>query len=73
MTSHFWQVLTKSEGMLFNTIITEIRGTLHEAMVSIAKSQGAASCFSKLLVHLISTYSYNQGYNPQVKSEKDIY
>lgn len=73
MTSHFFQVLAKAESVSFSTFKTEIRGALHEAMVSIAKRQGAASCFSKVLVHLISTYSYNQGYSHQSKSEKDTY
>lgn len=57
---HFWQVLADSEGMLFSTFITEIREALHEAMVSIAKRQGPASCFSKLLVYSISTYSLSK-------------
>lgn len=39
-TSHFWQVLEKSEGIYnFRTFITERRGALHEATVSTAKSQ----------------------------------
>lgn len=54
---HFWQVLADSEVMLFSTFITEIREDLPEAMVSIAKCWGTASCFSKLLVYSIPTYS----------------
>lgn len=58
MTSHFWQVVAKSEGIYnFRTFITGIRGALHEAMVSITKSQGTASRFSRLVLHSISTYS----------------
>lgn len=55
MASHFWQSLAKPEGTQFSTSITEIRGTLHEDMVSIAKnrngvmSQQVASSFNFLM------------------------
>ena len=71
--SHFWQVLAKPEGTLFSTFISEIRGALHEDMVSTAKNQGMGSCFSKLLVHSISTCSYDQAYNHQQKSVKEMH
>jgi hypothetical protein len=48
MTSNFWQVLAKSEGMLLSTFVTEIREALHEVMVSIAKRQTTASRISNL-------------------------
>ena len=70
MTFHFWQVLAKSEGVLFSTFITEIRGALHEAMVSNAEIQEAVSCFSKLLAHSLSAYLYNQGHNRKCKVKK---
>lgn len=73
MASRFWQVLAEPEGTLFGTFITEIRGALHEDMVSTAKNQGTGSCFSKLLVHSISTRSYDQGYNHQQKSVKEMH
>lgn len=63
MTFHFWQVLAKSEGVLFSTFVTEIRGALREAMVLVVGCQEAVSCFSELLAHSVSTYPHNQGHN----------
>lgn len=42
-------------------------------LVSTTKNQGTGSCFSKLLVHSISTCSYDQKYNHQQRSEKEIH